>query len=99
MDISQIITIPNILFAIIIAEKIFTVFGYFKNPQIQNDKNDLLLNTDMKSLKETVDHIKDNDLHTIQKTLEGHDNNIKLLAIQMAKLETIIDERIPKKNN
>jgi|GEM_PF-2612157 hypothetical protein len=99
MDVSQIITVPNVIFTIIVAEKVFTIFNYFKNPQIQNDKNDLLLSASVTSLKETVQHIKDNDLHTIQKTLEMHENTMKLLAIEAAKLQTIIDERIPKKTN
>lgn len=99
MDISQIITVPNVLFALLIAEKTFVIFNYFKNPQIQNDKNDLLLSASVASLKETVQHMKDNDLHTIQKTLEMHENTMKIMAIEAAKLQTIIDERIPKKIN
>ena len=99
MPIAELLTIPNIVFALIIAERIFAMFNYFKNPQIQSDKNDLLLNSNVTSLKEAVQHLKDNDLHTIQKTLELHENTMKLLAIEAAKLQTIIDERIPKKVN
>ena len=99
MNITELITIPNIVFALIIAERIFAIFSYFKNPQIQSDKNDLLLNSNVTSLKEAVQHLKDNDLHTIQKTLEMHENSMKFLAIETAKLQTIIDERVPKKTN
>lgn len=99
MNITELITIPNIVFALIIAERIFAIFNYFKNPQIQSDKNDLLINSSITSLKESVDHLKNNDLHTIQKTLEMHENSMKLLAIETAKLQTIIDERVPKKTN
>ena len=99
MNITELITIPNIVFALIIAERIFSIFNYFKNPQIQSDKNDLMLSASVASLKEALEHFKNNDLHTMQKTLELHENSIRFLTLETAKLQTIIDERIPKKTN
>jgi len=51
----EIITIPNIMFAIGILSLIFTVYHYFKNPQIKGEQKDALFSQAMKFMNESTE--------------------------------------------
>lgn len=90
---------------------VFTVYNYFKNPQEESEKTVGLLAqkinlTDGANEKKFEDITKriseamtlsQNHIHTIDTKLDKHIEATNLLSIQIAKLETTINERIPKK--
>lgn len=87
---------------------VFGAYHYFRNPQIRSDKIDALLELSMKNLSVKFDEkfkaiegqivrLETNHIHTIDTKIDANKQSINLLAIQVGKLETIIDERIPRK--
>lgn len=75
----------------------FVVFRYFKDPQVKSDQNDALLEQSVSQLQKDFANVRDNHLHTIDTKLDQTTLRVNELAIQVAKLSTIIDERIPRK--
>lgn len=90
---------------------IFGVYNYFKNPQEESEKSiglisqkiELTDKANQKKFEEIAEGISramslsQNHIHTIDTKLDKHIEATNLLSIQVAKLGTIIDERIPKK--
>ncbi len=90
---------------------IFGVYNYFKNPQEVADQNAKLLaqqvkltdETNQKKFEDITKRISEamtlsqNHIHTIDTKLDKHIEATNLLSIQIAKLETTINERIPKR--
>lgn len=72
------------------------VAGLFYKIQIDNQtlKNEL---ANYEKTTAQIQNIKDNDLHTIQTKLDDQGNQINQLKEQIIKLQTIIEERLPKK--
>lgn len=107
----EIITPSNIMFAIGILGVIFTIYNYFKNPQIKGEKIDALFDQRMKFLQESNDRrfaeihdeiraitaTNQNHLHTIDTKVEALAENVRCMGLDVAKLGTIIEERIPRK--
>ncbi len=108
---STLITPQNIMFIIGIIGMMFSLFLYFKNPQIDSDKRDALLDQSVKNNTESVDRrfkeIQDNfqglllqnnnHIHTLDTKIDAMGNHMTNLKIEVAKLATIIEERIPRK--
>lgn len=102
----------NITFAIGIIGVIFTIYNYFKNPQIDSDKRDALLAQQIKSmieanefrfktLQESFNGMllqSNNHIHTVDTKVEALNATVTAMTNQITKLATIIEERIPKKN-
>lgn len=102
------LTSANITFIIGLLGVLFTVFNYFRNPQIQSDKLDALMkqnlefiarefNARFKSLDEQFANLRDNHVHTLETKIDNNNKDLARMAVEVAKLTTIIDERIPKK--
>lgn len=94
---NNLFTISNITFAIGILAIIFSVFRYFRDPQIQSDKTDTILALEIKQLKEEIQNLKNNHIHSLEVAIANTNLNLNALTIQVAKLATIIDERNPRK--
>lgn len=108
---TEFITPSNIMFALGIIGMIFTVFSYFKNPQIDQDKRDALLAQQVNWQNESVERrFKDmqesfqglllqsnNHIHTVDTKVETLSGNVTKMSNEITKLATIIEERIPKK--
>lgn len=75
---------------------IFTVFSYINKPQTTSDKNDALMAQSINQLQVDFSNLRDNHVHTIDTKLDQTISNVSTLAIHVAQLSTIIDERIPK---
>lgn len=98
----------TINFFIALFALVFGVYHFFRNPQIKSDKIDALFKQHLEFLslqfnekfsgfdKQLV-NLKDNHLHTINEDLKTLTKTVNDLAINVGKLETRIDERIPKK--
>ena len=107
----QFLTQGNITFVIALMGVLFGVYHYFRNPQIDGDKKDALLAQqvqwqiegsekrfkDMQDSFATLVAQNQNHLHTIDTKVEALNKNVTALAIEVTRLHTIIEERIPRK--
>jgi hypothetical protein len=101
----------NITFALGILAIIFSVFNYFKNPQIKADKTDALIQQRVqwtaesteRRFKEMNDNFRslllqsNNHIHTIDTKVDGLAKIVSVMSNEITRLATIIEERIPKK--
>ena len=90
---------------------IFMVYNHFRSPQISGDKKDALLAQQVqwqiegteRRFKEIQDSFNglllqsNNHIHTVETKVDALSCSISDMAIEIAKLATIIEERIPKK--
>lgn len=67
------------------------IISYFNGPNSAN-KEDLLI------LKEQIINLRDNHIHTIEKTQERMEGRLDEIEQSITRLETVINERIPAKN-
>ena len=107
----SLLTTSNITFVIGAIGVIFTVYSYFKDPQVAGDKKDALLAQQVqwtiegneRRFTEVQNSVKDafslaqNHTHTVEGKVDGLTVVVSDLGQQVIKLATIIDERIPKK--
>lgn len=75
---------------------VFGVFIYINKPAITSDKNDALMSQSISQLQTDLTNLRDNHVHTLDTKLDQTIMNVAQMAIQLAQLSTIIDERIPK---
>ena len=108
---AELLTPSNIMFGLGILGIIFSVFNYFRNPQIAEDKKASLLAQQVQWSTEAVDRrFKDmqesfqqlilqsnNHIHTVDTKVESLNTAVGAMGIEIAKLSTIIEERIPAK--
>lgn len=106
-----ILTQPNIMFILGILGLIFTVYRYFREPQIQSDKKDALFAQQLKFMTESTDkRFKDiqdnfqqlllqsnNHIHTVDTKVDSLNKIVTEVETKLVELTTIINERIPKK--
>lgn len=77
---------------------IFAVYNSFKNPQIKNDQDVIKLREDIESINKQVNEIKTSHLVTVEKNISELSKTIHDLALNVTRLSTIIDERMPRQN-
>lgn len=108
---ADLLTTSNILFALGIFGIVFSVFRYFRDPQVKSDKSDALMEQRMQyerdatraRFKEMQDGITastalaQNHIHTVDTKVDGLVSLCAQMGKDLVKLQTIIDERIPKK--
>lgn len=87
----------TIMFALGIGGVIFSIYSYFRNPQINLEKSDSLLELTLKNLQTDLINLRDNHVHTLQTSINNTNDNLGKLALEVTRLATIIDERIPRK--
>lgn len=89
----------NFILAIIaILSVVFTIWNTVKNPQVASDKNDALMNQSIAQLQRDLTNLRDNHLHTLDTKIDSTISSVNTISIEVAKLGTIINERIPLKN-
>lgn len=80
---------------------VFAVYLYFRKPQEKSEMNDALFNQRLDSMRELVINLRDNHIHTLESKLDSHiADNQKYVESDIkwkAKLETVIEERLPAK--
>lgn len=101
----------NIVFVIGLLGTLFGVYHYFRNPQIDSDKRDALIEQRMKFYGESTDRrfsdmqkqitdsqqLANNHIHTIDTKVDEVNKNLAAMGKEITRLATIIEERIPKK--
>lgn len=109
----ELITPSNITFALGILGVAFSVFLYFKNPQVNSEKQDALMEQKITYiLKGTEQRFKDmqdnfnslllqsnNHIHTVDTKVDTLATNMNVMSNEITKLATIIEERMPKRTN
>ena len=110
-DISDILTIPNITFVLGTLAIIFSVYNYFKNPQVEEDKKASLLAQQVEWEKEATEKrftelgsrldgsmtLAQNHIHTVDVKVDSVISSVNTMSNEIVELATIINERIPKK--
>jgi hypothetical protein len=108
---SEYLTPENITFIIGILATCFGVFVYFKSPQEKSVTNDAVFEERIKNLQEVnerrfkdvheeikeINTTNQNCFHTVEKKVDILKDEIVGMKVLIGKLETIINERIPKK--
>ena len=101
----------SVTFALGVLGVIFSVYLYFKNPQIKAEKIDALLQERMKWSSESVDRrfaevqksiqdaflLAQNHTHTVSTKVDVLNETVAAMGKDIVRLGTIIEERIPKK--
>lgn len=95
---NNLITVENIQLLITIGATIFGIYLYFRNPQINSDKKESNIELKIANMQLDVTNLRDNHLHSLDVKLDETNKNVALLTVQIARLSTIIDERVPRKN-
>ena len=103
--------LQDMMFVLGIMGVIFGIYQYFRNPQIAEDKKAALLAQEVKTQTNSVDSRfeamqenfkglllqSNNHIHTLEVKIDEINKIIGDVRVNVAKLSTIIDERIPKK--
>lgn len=87
----------NITFAIGVGGAIFGVFSYFRNPQIKLEKSEYGFGLQLKTLQSDLVNLRDNHIHTLETKIDNTNSEVTNIKVEIGKLATIIDERIPRK--
>jgi len=89
---------------------VFTIYNYFRKPQISLEKKDALVDQQIRFMCESTDRRFDemqknfnglllqsnNHIHTVDTKVENLIKTIGIMSNEITKLSTIIEERIPK---
>jgi cob(I)alamin adenosyltransferase len=78
---------------------IFTVYSYFRNPQIKTDQVTIQLQNDLVDLERKFTELKETHLRSVEEDVKRLTFAVNELSKTVIKLSTIIDERIPKIKN
>ena len=107
----DLITPSNTTFVIGILAILFSVYNYFRNPQIKSEKVDALLDQKVKFTNEINDRrfievqnninkafeLAQNHTHSVEMSVNKLVDKVNDIGKDIIKLQTIIEERIPKK--
>ncbi len=107
----NLLTPSNIMFVLGILSIIFSIYNYFKNPQIDSDRKDALLAQQVqwtiegneRRFTEIQANVKDafllasNHTHTVDVKVDKLVEQVNALNLGITKINTILEERLPKK--
>lgn len=108
---ADLFTVNNILTILGLLGILFGVYHYFKNPQIDGDKRDALMEQRTKMEKAESDRrfsdmtkrlddafaLAQNHIHTVDTKVDNVAAHVTKLSNEITRLSTIIEERIPRK--
>lgn len=77
---------------------IFNVYNSFKNPQIKTDQEAIKMSDRMKAVEAQIQEIKETHLASVESNIKELSKSVHDLALNVTRLTTIIDERIPRVN-
>ena len=97
MEITQ-TTITFLLGLIALVSVLFTVYHFFRNPQIITDQDTIKLRGDIENLKKQIHEIKETHLRAVEGDVKLLTSAVNDLSKTVIRLTTIIDERIPRGN-
>lgn len=105
------LTPGNLTVGILVMGTVFAVYLYFRNPQVESDRREALLNQQTTTfMASTADRFKEmqesfnslllqsgNHIHTVDTKVEALTATVGMMGKDVVRLSTIIEERIPKK--
>jgi|SRR5579872_1650692 len=97
-----ILTPSNIMFALGIIGILFTIFNYFRNPQVASDKEDALISQRVDGISKQMTELSTSFQAHVQQDLTSLgliNERIGSVNESVVRLATIIDERIPRNKN
>lgn len=77
---------------------IFSIYLYFRNPQIKTDQVTIKLRDDLTELQKQIVDIKETHIRSVESDIKSLTTSVNELSKTVVRLATIIDERIPKAN-
>ena len=89
--------IQNVVNIVMLAGMVFAVYKSFQNPLQRSEKTDAIIGEQVKQLRIEFANLRDNHIHSLDLKIDGVASGVNLQAVEIAKLSTIIDERIPRK--
>ncbi len=96
------ITNENITLAINILTLLGIIAGawlYIRRPQEKSELTDVQMRAELTSLRSDLINLRDNHVHTLDTKLDVTNKAVQDLALQLTRLNTIIEERIPPNRN
>lgn len=93
------IVVPDLTLILVILSIcgiVFSIYLYFRNPQIKTDQVTLKLRDDVTDLQRQILEVKENHLKSVENDIKILTAAVTDLSKTVVKLSTIIDERIPK---
>lgn len=75
----------------------FTAYYYITKPQIRADKDDALIQQSVSQLQKDLANLRDNHIHSLDLRLEENNKGLSALTIQVTRLSTVMEERMPKR--
>ena len=75
---------------------IFGVYNSYKKPQIKTDQNVIKMREDIDTLQADILEVKEKHLASVESNIKDLGGSVHDLALNVMRLTTIIDERIPK---
>jgi uncharacterized protein YlxW (UPF0749 family) len=90
-------TLQTISIVVTLIGVIIMVYRSIFSPQARSDKNDAVLSEEIKAIRAELANLRDNHIHSLETKLDKTNEAVRDLSIQMARLNTIIEERIPRK--
>lgn len=89
--------IQNVVNLLLILGVGFSVYKSWATPQKKNDENDIRLAERLEQVRNDLANLRDNHVHTLDIRITETNKAVQDLALQLTRLNTIIEERIPKK--
>ena len=89
--------IQNAFYSLGIIGIFFTVYIYFRGPQESSKTTEKLLGERLATLGTELANLRDNHVHSLDLKLDITNKAVQDLALQLTRLNTIIEERIPRK--
>ncbi len=90
------LTTDSVLFAITVISIVFNVYQYFKKPQDKQELDGIKLTDRVATLEKEINEMRQTHLVAMEKDIKELSGSVQNLSLTVAKLSTIIDERIPK---
>lgn len=104
-------TTGNITFVLGLIAIMFSVYSYFRTPQVDSEKKDALLAQQVQWEKESTaarfeemtkmigatTTMAQNHIHTVDTKVDALIGTVNALSNSVTRLETVINERIPRK--
>lgn len=94
------ITFEQVTFIIAMTGVIFSIYHFFRNPDIKNNLAIQILQKELESQKDLSAlalKTSQNEVHSVYASVSELKKDIDSMKIEITKLGTIIEERIPKK--
>lgn len=76
---------------------ILQAYNTIIKPQNKADKDDALLGQQLLNLQRDLINLRDNHVHSLDVKIDQVSTTVQQQAVEIGKLSTIIEERIPKK--